>query len=71
MVRTRCKPWVYLEPSKGLQERTKTTQKPLGFIGNHKKDPGRQVLRLQLGFSGVLWAVWVGASWDGSPVFDD
>ena len=25
---------------------------------------------LQLSFSRVLWAVWVGASWDGAPVFD-
>ena len=25
---------------------------------------------LHLRFSGVVWAVWVGASWDGAPVLD-
>ena len=30
-----------------------------------KQNPGRQVLCLQLSLSRVLWAVWVGASWDG------
>ena len=25
---------------------------------------------LQLRFSRALWAVWVGASWDGAPVFN-
>ena len=28
------------------------------------------MVRLQLRFSGALWAVWVGSSWEGSPVFD-
>ena len=37
--------------------------------GGQKKTLGRQVLCLQLMFSGVLWAVWVGTSWDGSSVF--
>ena len=31
---------------------------------------GRQVVCLQPSFPRVLWAVWVGASWNGAPVFD-
>ena len=30
-------------------------------------NPGRQVLCPRLRFSRVVWAVWVGASWDGAP----
>ena len=76
VVRVQCKLWVFLgtlplitATIKRLQERTKTAQKPLGFIGNGKTNPGRQVLCLQLSFSRGLWAVWVGAPGDGSLVF--
>ena len=43
---------------------------PWDLLATITKTPGTQVLCLQLSFSGVLWAVWVGASWDGAPVFD-
>ena len=35
-----------------------------------KQTLGRRVVCLQIRFSGVLWAVWVSASWDSAPVFD-
>ena len=36
----------------------------------HPRPLGRQVVCLQLRFSVVVWAVWVGTSWGGSPMFD-
>ena len=40
------------------------------LLATVKTNLGKQVLCLQLSFARVLWAVWVGASGDGAPVFD-
>ena len=53
-----------------LREGIKTTQKLWDLLATTKSNRGRQVLCLQLNFFRVLWAVWMGASWDGAPVCD-
>ena len=56
------------------QEASRKEQKPPRGLWDIfvivKENRGRPVVCLQLSFSGVLWAVWVGTSWDGAPVFD-
>ena len=53
------------------QEASRKEQKPpqslWDLLATIQKIPGRQVLCLQRRFSGVVRAVWVGASWDGAP----
>ena len=56
------------------QEASRNEQKPprslWDLLATVQQNPGTQVLCFQLSFSGVLWAVWVGASWGGAPVVD-
>ena len=57
--------WGHQEASRKEQKLPRTLWDLLATIIKHL---GRQVLCLQLSFSKVLWAVWVGASWSDSPI---
>ena len=48
---------VYCHRQDAAKKKT-TTQKPLGFIGNHKKNLARQVLCLQVSTGGMSSLVW-------------
>ena len=54
------------EASRKEQNLPRSLWESLATIKNDKTNRGRQVLCLQLSFSQILWAVWVGAPWDGA-----
>ena len=72
-VHARCKLWVYLGIIATIRDppgKDKKYPEDSGIYWQPQKSPGRQVLCLQVSFSRVLWAIWMGASWDGATVFD-